>query len=324
MPRNIAFAATWILFFIYLPLELKSQAIPADEENVPYLVTFGKQAAKNYGDNDNQQVFFINIPMNYEKPFFVRVFDPDTGGSFDEQIGGFDTQTNFAVYGGRGTYTNRENFRPPVQSGTLLSSRNFTNNAANDGKWFSFGPFNPLQGELVNDLEGYIFKVVCTGLNGDDGNLYRYFISTEPAINRSVEGANAFTYQYTFRLPETPGEVIHIYPYVSKDVVSIKQYNYDFDNDGLIHIVSVSKNGEKMAASGNGEWESSTHIISKEEQNTSLDIRFIKSRNSINNNNNMVFYITNQYGAQLPFYTIPIGGVPRYKYKISVKRINRN
>jgi hypothetical protein len=34
----------------------------------------------------------------------------------------------------------------------------------------------------------------------------------------------------------------------------------------------------------------------------------------------MVFYITNQYGELMPFYTVPIGGVPKYKYKIGVKR----
>ncbi|UZR93549.1 hypothetical protein [Chondrinema litorale] len=323
MPKNIALATFWFCFLL-LPLWVKSQSIPADEENVPYLVTFGKQAESSYGDNDNQQVFFVNIPAEYQKPFFIRVFDPDTGGSIDEQIGEFDTQSNFSIYGGSGTFTNRDMYRAPQQSGTLLSSRTFANNPANDGQWFSFGPFNPLQGEMVNEMEGYIFKITCTGLQGNDGNLYRYFVSTDPNVNRSVEGANAFTYQYTFRLPETPGETVHIYPYVTKDVVSIKQYNYDFDSDGLIHIVSMSKNGEAMAESGNGEWQNSTHMITKEEQNTSLDIRFIKSKNSTNTNNNLVFYITNQYGVQLPFYTIPIGGIPRYKYKISVKRINRN
>ncbi|MEM1136288.1 MAG: hypothetical protein AAGI07_10655 [Bacteroidota bacterium] len=323
MHKYFIFFILRMMFFL-TPLLLKGQAVPADEENIPYLVTFGKGAIADFGDNDHQQIFYVNIPFKFQQPFFIRVFDPDTGGMLDEKIGNFNTTTTFSVYGGNGTFSEREKYQSPYSSGTLLSTQTFSFNAATDAKWVTFGPFNPRQGEVINELEGFIFKIVCNGLSGDDGNLYRYFISTEPGINRSVEGANAFTYQYTFRLPETPGEMVHIYPYVGQDVISIKQYNFDFDFDGEIQIVSVNKNGEPVAKSGNGTWQSSTHTITEDEQNTSLDIQLIKSNNSLSSNNNMVFYITNQYGRLLPFYTIPIGGIPRYKYRISVKRINRN
>ena len=313
-----------ILLFCLALSALNAQSVPAAEENIPYLVTFGKDAKNGYGDNDHQQVFFIIVPLTYTKAFFIRVFDPDTGGQYDENIGQFNTVTNYSVYGGRGNYTERTYKNPPLQSGTLLSSINFDNNAAIDGQWYSLGPFDPLQGEMVNELQGRIFKVVNTGITGDDGNLYRYFISTEANRNIAIEGANTFTYEYTFRLPSGSNEVVHIYPYIDKNVVSVKQFNFDFDEDGMIQIVSASKNGEPVAVSGDGNWQSSVHAITEKEHNKSLDIRFIKQSQYAIKNNNIGFYITNQYGELLPFYTVPIGGIPKYKYDISVKRIIRN
>ncbi|MBX9850281.1 MAG: hypothetical protein K2X86_00815 [Cytophagaceae bacterium] len=82
--------------------------------------------------------------------------------------------------------------------------------------------------------------------------------------------------------------------------------------------MSVGKKGDNIAISADNEWIESTHNITEEEKNTSLDIQIIKVSNA--KNNNMVFYITNQYGKLMPFFTSPIGGVPKYRYKIGVKQ----
>jgi hypothetical protein len=62
----------------------------------------------------------------------------------------------------------------------------------------------------------------------------------------------------------------------------------------------------------------SEHKILPDELNTSLDVQFIKKK-SIKNNNITVF-IVNQYGETMPFYAVPIGGVPKYNYKIKVTK----
>ena len=71
--------------------------------------------------------------------------------------------------------------------------------------------------------------------------------------------------------------------------------------------------------SGESDWKTSTHTIVKEEHGTSLDIQFIKGRTPAKNNN-IVFYATNQYGEFLPFYVIPIGGVPKPNTAIGAKK----
>jgi hypothetical protein len=201
----------------------------------------------------------------------------------------------------------------------MLYTKVFDSNEIYDAEWYTFGPFNPSEGEFVNEYGGYIFKVICEGISGDDGNLYRYFLSTSPVENKPVEGGNAFTFEYTFRLSDDPANVAHLYPYVEENVVSITVKNFDFDNDGQLNIVSMAKKAELSRASGDNIWETTIHKIVDKEKKTTLDVQFIKSRKVIRNNN-VTLYVTNQYGGLLPVYTIPIGGTPQHNYKIEFKQ----
>ncbi len=154
---------------------------------------------------------------------------------------------------------------------------------------------------------------------GDDGNLYRYFLSSDSNKNIPIDGGNAFTYEYTFRMHDDPKQVSHIYPYIDSKVTSVKQTNFDWDNDGIIKIVSRAKPGILVKTSGENEWSNSEHKIDEEELNSSLDFQFIKSKNAIARNN-VVISIRNQYGELLPFYAVPIGGIPKYQSKIQGHR----
>ncbi|MFL5730495.1 MAG: hypothetical protein ACJ75J_13490 [Cytophagaceae bacterium] len=311
-----------ILFFTLISLAGLAQSAPPVDENIPYLVTFGKNAQTSYGDDDFSQTFFFVIPEDHKSSVYIRVFDPEVGNTIDELIGEANTRFRYEIYGGKGTISNadavKENPVGSFKSGILLASRDFDGKKDYDGKWYTFGPFNPGEGELMKEYGGYIFKIIAEGLSGNDGNEYKYFLSSSAVENIPVEGSNFFTFEYTFVLNPAPNSVAHIYPYLDKNVVAVKINTFDFDSDGYLRIVSVAKKGEMMKTSGEDEWVTSTHAISEEEKRTSLDIQIIKTSGA--KNNNMVFFITNQYGELMPFYTVPIGGVPKYKYKIGVKR----
>ena len=92
---------------------------------------------------------------------------------------------------------------------------------------------------------------------------------------------------------------------------------FDLDDDSYMRLVSVAKRGEQIKGSLEDMWATSIHELVPQEKKTSLDIQIIKSKSKVNNN--MVMSITNQYGKNIPFYNIPIGGVPKYKYTIKVK-----
>jgi hypothetical protein len=245
----------------------------------------------------------------------------------DEANNAFNTMTKFSVYGGAGCITNPDATGTDpsgnYKSGNMLATKTFGQKDDYDNGWYTFGPFNPSEGEYAQKYGGYIFKVICEGIKGDDGNLYRYFLSTHPDKNTSVEGGNAFTFEYTFRLHKDAYQTSHIYPYIDDKVISVEQRNFDWDNDGYIKICSVATLGDEVALSGDNTWSNSVYKIRDQERGKSLDIQFTKNDKILVNNNNVVFSIRNQYGELLPFYVVPIGGVPKYQGNISAKPIKK-
>jgi hypothetical protein len=314
----------YILLLFANSILLISQPVPAHDENIPFLMTFGPQAETSYGDDDFSQTFFFQIPDAYKGVIYIRVFDPDVGGLHDEKIGVFNTRVTYSVYGGVGCFTDPDaKGVDPIgnyKSGKLLAVKSFGQDPTYDNNYYTFGPFNATEGEHYKEWGGhYFFKIICEGISGDDGNLYRYFLSVEKDHNKPVEGGNALAFEYSFRMHDDPNEVSHIYPYVDDRTISIKQANFDWDNDGVIRVVSVARQGQIMRVSGDNEWAEDELKILEEELNTSLDFQFIKRKSNPSRNNNVVVNVKNQYGESLPFFVVPLGGVPKYNPSIGVR-----
>lgn len=297
-----------------------AQQIPSPDENFPNLVTFGNKAEKSWGDDDFCQILFFVVPKTQKEAVYIRVFDADCGGNVDENRGGFNSKTKFTIHGA-GCYSevDEENKGPKgnYKMGNILYSKTIGQDTAYDNKWYSFGPINPVEGELKPTLGGYVFKVIIQGIDGDDGNLYKFFLSTKKDKNQKVEGGNAFTYEYSVRLNPNKS-VAHLYAYVDVNTVAVKQHNFDLDNDAYIKIISMSNPGSKMASSGDGDWKESSFPITEKDKNSSLDIQVIKTGDS--KNNNVVFSVTNQYGKFLPFYAVPLGSIPKKSIKVVPKK----
>lgn len=297
-----------------------SQSIPSTGENIDFLITSGKYSDKNVGDDDHQQVLYFLIPTTFENAFYLRVFDPETGGKHDEKHEKFDTKTEIKVYGGKGAHSAsdaRDISYVNDVSGSKLFEKTFNNELEYDDKWYTFGPLNPKEGELDPNFKGYVFKVVISGVSGNDVNLYRFAASTSKLENLDIPGANAFTYEYSIRLKSEKEEITHLYPYIDDGVVSIKQFNFDFDSDGKIRLFSVVKKGVEMSSSGNGNWVNSKHEIAKKEKGRCLDYQVIKKGSW---HNDMVVYIVNQYNIPIPFFATPLGGVPEPEMKFKTIR----
>lgn len=296
-----------------------AQRVPNEAEVIDYLITFGKDAPKSKGDDDYTQVFFFTMPKSFEQPFYIRVFDPETGGEHDELLTSVNSKTKFSIYGGKGSFTEEDarktNPSGNFNKGNIMASKIFSSELTYDSKWYTFGPFNPSEGEYSEEVKGSVFKVIIEGLAGDDGNAYRLFLSVDPSKNIPVEGANAFTYEYTFRLPLNKS-VSHLYPFIDRSVISITQNNFDFDTNGQILLYSLSKNRHETSGSGDNAWVSKTHEITEEEKNTTLDLQIFKADASLNT---MSVYATNQYGKAVAFFSVPIGGPPKFKYSPAIE-----
>jgi len=317
---------TFRILFLSLVLNfffcnLCAQAIPSEDEKIPYFTTFGKAAKTSFGDDDFVQIVFFAVPEKSNDPFYIRVYDPDCGGTIDEKVANFNTKTKFSFYGGKGAHSNKDakeqTPKGNYKSGVYITGKSFGEDAQYDANWYEFGPFNPKEGELQPEFGGYIFKMVVEGTDGDDGNLYKLFLSSQKEKSVKVEGANSFYYEYTFRLEEKSGYVAHIYPFIPQKVIECDINVFDYDNAGTIRVVSVKKRGEMFNSQTEGVWSQVKFKIEPEEIGTSLDIQFINKKEV--KNNNVAVYITNQFGELMPFYSLPIGGVPKFNYKIGVK-----
>jgi hypothetical protein len=300
----------------------KAQSIPSKEEKIPFICTFSKGAEAKWGDDDHVQTFFYVVPESFKKPIYIRIFDPDVGGLHDENHGAYNSKTKFSVYGGAKAHSDPDAKSPDpkgnFKSGNLMTSRVFGLDEAQDGKWVTLGPFNPIEGELQPEIGGRVFKIIIEGQEGDDGNLYRLFLSSIANDNKEIEGANGFAYEYAFRLSDEKGSVSHLYPFIPENVTAVKIKVFDYDNDGIIRVVSIAKKGDVNKLSpGESLWIESMHKVSKEEINTSLDVQFIKQVEA--KNNNIVVFIANQYGELMPFFTSPIGGIPKFSLKITIQ-----
>lgn len=312
-----------VLFFTAVETRVSAQPVPGKDENIYSLVTFGKAGKPSWGDPNFYSVWFFLIPEDYTKPFYLRVFDPDCGGQYDEIQGDFNTKCQFSVYGGKGVDPDQNsesqglNKGENYKGGNQLASKVFGTEAKYDNNWYTFGPFNPTGGDYSAKWDKYVFKVVCEGIAGDDGNLYKYFLSSNPNSNIEINGANAFTYFYSFRMWNDFKSVAHIYPFIEKDVVRVTQENFDWDNDGKILVVSRYRVGDLMKISNEEDIATSEIIVDEEKEvGASLDFQFHKKQESLVKNNNVVIKLRSQNRA-LVFVSSPIGGVPKYEPAIT-------
>ncbi len=308
---------------------VNGQPVPGLDENIPFLCTFGKNGAKSWGDDDFSQTFFFAIPKDFKDRFYIRVFDPDTGGENDEMKGVWDTKMLYSIYGGKGVDPDKNESSRGLQptgdykSGTLLASKIIGNDKQYDNKYYTFGPFIATQGDYNEKWNSYMFKIICDGISGDDGNLYRYYLSREKNSDVPIEGANAFTYEYTFRMWNDIQSVSHIYPYIDTGIVYVQQSNFDWDDDGTILVVSRVRKGVTVPISGQNNWAISKIGIEAGEVGSSLDFQFHKEQAYLIKNNNVVISLQNQRGDNLKFFSAPIGGVPVYDPKVRITKVKK-
>jgi hypothetical protein len=173
------------------------------------------------------------VPPTAPDNLYIRIFDADTGNTWDElgrDLVFGDTFMTYSVRGGSGAYTDpdaRSHQPGPVgiSSGTLITQRVIGVDGLLDNQWLTF-PVTRIQGDPVGG--NFVFKLVVQGTSGDDGNWYHVAISSDPANNVAVSGARVFAFSWCVVLPASSDEVT-VYPYVPLGTSTVTQFNFDFD-----------------------------------------------------------------------------------------------
>jgi len=294
------------------------QEIPSPSQNTASLVTFGPVAGDSWGDEDKTQVYIAEVPANHQGAFYVRIWDADTSGENDQKVKGqFNSTFTFSVYAisdSEAVTANDPNGED--ESGKLLASKTYGAESSIDQDWVTLGPFFPQQGGLNSEGSHHIFKILCRGTSGDDGNIYKYFVSSEQNSNSPLQSALLYTYESTVRL-HSKARVAHFYPFIDESMTALKQYNFDMDNEVDIKVYSKSKMGHQGKSSADAEWAVESIEVLTPERLNCYDMRY--ENKTLSSDNDITVYYQNQYNESVKQMNSPIGDI-RFKYSFSVEK----
>jgi hypothetical protein len=291
---------------------------PETTQETGVVSTFGTAATSpGNGDNDQVQVIFLEIPDTVTDTLYLYIFDPDLGGTLDEQQGGgWDTATTFNLYGGSGAYTDpaarQARFAttgdPGISSGTLIVSQTFAVNDPLNETWYLFATFNPNQGETVGNRR--VFKLSVVGANsGDDGNIYNVALSTSGSSpSDAPAGGRIFAYAWTF--PLVSGSPHWLYPYVPLGIEFFEQHNWDMDSPGgAMRLYTPTRNINMSAneISGDNAEASSRYRVDANEYEATWTVTMAFS---FSGSNHLTFWVVDGTGTALATFTRPTAFPP--------------
>jgi len=289
-----------------------------------YLGTYGIEPAFSpaQGDDDQLQVLFLDVPDTTVGPLYVRVFDPDCGGTLDVQNGwAWDTPFTFTVYGGSGAYTvaDARTAHPTsgAVSGQVLVTAIFTEDASTDAAWVTLGPLDVADGEHVDTRR--VFKLTVAGGpeppfpggNRADLNVYNVAWSTSNTSNEMPEGGRILAFSWTFLIPratfDTPPR---LFAYVDGATTALTQYNWDYDNDAFgsgdagitmttpIRTIVIPD----ASVSSNDELQTSEHPVLDGERHTTWAISSWAEPTGALGDNLVTFWAADQAGTALAIF----------------------
>ena len=200
---------------------LLSVALPAQAQQARglFFSLYGSDASPAEGDYNHVQAIYFDIPENHEKPYYLRIFDADTGGYLDRRVGNaFNTRMRFLVLGGNSANEtfggNPETRRKGVQAinfanEDVIYSRVFGADAQVDGRYVNLGELKPEDGFDLGD--GYRrFVLLVISLEGNDGNYFDLALSHNPNDKEEPEDYRWFVKDLTLRTPPWEGHAYQV------------------------------------------------------------------------------------------------------------------
>lgn len=170
-----------------------------------FFSTFGTDAPPSFGRFSTFQAYYFEIPATESRTVFLRVFDADVGGIYDEKHGRFNTQTRFVVLGGASAgrlFDGRpeiETNMPEWDSADALYDKALGESRALDGKWSTLRELPLKNGFQSGEFSRFVLLVISGP--GDDANFYDLALSYDRNAKTSVPGSRAWVYSLSLRNP---------------------------------------------------------------------------------------------------------------------------
>ena len=280
----------FLLISVLLVLSLQTSAI-AQEIN---FVNYGPQAAKEEGDDDYVQIFFILIDSSAAGRHQLQLFDPECSGLNDMKYGEYNSSFSFRLYGGNGIYSPSTCRRPYpgidlIHTGKLIWNKAFSSDENSDNRWIDAVSFNAAQGELYNGK--YVLKLVVEGKEGNDANVFNLRLDG----NTTHDHIKIVNYAPTIRLPQNTVSVHLKFDSPENDKITAA----NFDAEGTpVKVVTPFRSDLRLTSSAQGIWEENEIQLMDFEKGKQCAIEF--GPGEVTKVNDATFYIESESGF-MPF-----------------------
>lgn len=282
----------------------------------PLLVTYGLKAPVHEGDPDHRQLVRFTVPKAYRGKLFVRVFDADTEGRYDEQFGIFDTRTRFAVYSASsefeaGLSRDQDGFLKEQPAGHMLAETTIGGDADYDDKWVTL--FEIDTGSTAPNGGDRAFFLLIEGIRGDDGNLFDVAVSTRTDENISPAKLRLFSLMPTVRVPDEDRLTeLRFRTPAGSQTLNIGSFD---TSKGLVFLSNRFRS-IPLNSGQQGEWVNSRISLHKSEKDAVSAITFGGGREIPND---ITFYVADSDGRPLPINLPPRSVRPNNRPRLALK-----
>ncbi|HZP21486.1 MAG TPA: PKD domain-containing protein, partial [Bauldia sp.] len=268
----------------------------ADDE-VPLFVNYGLSASGKQGDNDHHQAIYLSVPAATAGKLYLRIFDPEIGGAFDQiDFRHSSTAAKYSVFGGDGGFVPSAESpeamsKEELTGGKLLATKTYRASPAEDGTWQTLAELDPA--DASHDGDRLVYRLVVDMISGLNGNVFDVTLSTKADDNVAPEGLRIFSYSPTVRMPSR-GVLTELRFRVPSGTRQVTVGNFDAAN-GSVFLTSKFVS-YPLVASGQNKWETTT--VPLDGSDTELAVTLSGGREYPNDSS---FYAKDADGNLIPF-----------------------
>ncbi len=236
---------------------LSDPSLPAAERrtDVNLLVTAGLDASIASGDSLFRSVFFIRCPIGLESPVYVRIFDADAGGRYDQPSRG--ASARYRIFGKGAIRHSIRSIRDRLPDVKPLADLEVGEDALYDGQWRTLAVLRPSDGQEADSIRE--FQLVVDGAAGAGVNRYRVFVSSEDSRNSPVGGLVIASPVVTVLLPASNVLVTRVPFRIPSAASGLRVTVFDAEGMGECHVQTEKRLKIPVPVSGNME-SRTTHV----------------------------------------------------------------
>lgn len=252
-------------------------------------VNYGPKASKTEGDDNYIQVINIQVPKDYSGNAFLRLYDMSCGSKEDIVVGSWNSKFRFSVY--QGEHKEDDILKiPGYRAGIdkqILGRFEVGQDKRFYGEWSNFVNLNK------KPSEDAIYSLVVEGVEGDDGNNFKVFVSSDSLDNKSIPGLILYSYQPTIALKRTDEEQFFIVKSEKQDR-QVAVHTFDLDGTNCT-FSTLLKDEFPLSQNSSGDWSLNKFDLTAYEceNDFTFDIGPVTMEA-----NDITFYLDNQDGKK--------------------------